>query len=194
MTPETGKEAALLGDTNNEAALLGAASSDGEAFAAFYRLYERSLLGFFMRATGRPELAADLTAETFACALESVGAYDPARGRPDQWLFGIARNVLGSSYREGRVESAARERLGLPRLVIDDHASDTIARLSEGEEQAALALACLPEQQRQAINARVVEDRDYAEIAGELHCSESVVRQRVSRGLSTLRARLAGER
>ncbi len=184
----------MEGDTNNEAALLVAASSNGEAFAAFYRLYERPVLGFFMRATGRPELAADLTAETFACALESVDAYDPAKGRPDQWLFGIARNVLGSSYREGRVESAARERLGLPRLVIDDHATETIARLSEGEEQAALALACLPEQQRQAIHARVVQDRDYAEIAGELHCSEAVVRQRVSRGLSTLRARLAGER
>ncbi len=181
-------------DTNTESALLAMASSDGEAFAAFYRLYERPVLGFFMRATGRPELAADLTAETFACALESAGVYDPAKGRPDQWLFGIARNVLGSSYREGRVESAARERLGLPRLVIDDHATETIARLSEGEEQAALALACLPEQQRQAIHARVVQDRDYAEIAGKLHCSEAVVRQRVSRGLSTLRARLAGER
>lgn len=184
----------MEGDTNNEAALLVAASSNGEAFAAFYRLYERPVLGFFMRATGRPELAADLTAETFACALESVDAYEPAKGRPDQWLFGIARNVLGSSYREGRVESAARERLGLPRLVVDDHATETIARLSEGEEQAALALACLSEQQRKAIHARVVQDRDYAEIAGELHCSEAVVRQRVSRGLSTLRARLAGER
>src|SRR6202035_4683343 len=155
--------------------LLGAASSDAQAFAAFYRLYERRVLGFFMRATGRPELAADLTAETFARALEAVASYDPARGRADQWLFGIARNVLGSSYREGWVQSAARRRLGLPRLVLDDHASETIARLTEGEEQAALALARLPPEQRHAIQARVVQDRDYAEIAGELRCSEAVV-------------------
>jgi RNA polymerase sigma factor (sigma-70 family) len=181
-------------DRRDEETLLGAARSDPQAFAAFYRRFERPLLVFFMRASGRAELAADLTAETFARALESVASYDPARGRADQWLFGIARNILRSSYREGAVESAARERLGLPRLVLDDHATETIARLAQDEDRATLAVALLPEEQRRAIHARVVQDRDYAEIAGELRCSEAVVRQRVSRGLRTLRTRLAGER
>jgi RNA polymerase sigma factor (sigma-70 family) len=174
--------------------LLGSLSSDPRVFAAFYRQLERPVLGFFMRATGRPELAADLTAETFARALEAVESYDPSRGRADQWLFGIARNVLGASYREGRVQSAARERLGLPRLVLDDHATETIARLTEGEQRVTVALARLSEEQQQAIRAHVVQDRDYADIAAELQCSEAVVRQRVSRGLRTLRTRLAGER
>ncbi len=178
----------------DEQALLGAARSDAQAFVAFYRHFERPLLGFFMRATGRADLAADLTAETFARALESLDTYDPVRGRPDNWLFGIARNVLGSSFRRGRVEAGARRRLGLPRLVLDDHAAETIERLADDHDDATLALASLPEEQQRAIHARVVQERDYAEIAGELRCSEAVVRQRVSRGLRVLRARLAGER
>ena len=75
--------------------------ADADSFAAFYRRFERPVLGFFMRCVGRPDLAADLAAETFARALEGLDGYDPARGRPDQWLFGIARHVLGASLRGG---------------------------------------------------------------------------------------------
>jgi RNA polymerase sigma-70 factor (ECF subfamily) len=178
----------------DEDALLAAARSSPQAFAEFYEQFERVILRFFMHATSRPELAADLTAETFARALESVANYDASRGRAHQWLFGIARNVLAESYRRGRVDDAARMRLGLPALVLDDHSAETIARLSTGREKASRALAGLPTEQRSAIEARVVEERDYRDIASELDCSEALVRQRVSRGLRALRTRLGGER
>jgi DNA-directed RNA polymerase specialized sigma24 family protein len=38
------------------------------------------------------------------------------------------------------------------------------------------------------VEARHLEERGYAEIAADLHCSESVVRKRVSRGLAALRS------
>lgn len=173
--------------------LLLSVRTDSDAFAAFYRLFERDVLGFFMRATGRPELAADLCAETFARALESVWGYNAELGRADQWLFGIARNVLGSSYRSGQVEANARERLGMPQLHLSDYESETIERLSAEDSAALVALACLPDEQRTAIEARVLDERDYAQIAGELRCSQALVRQRVSRGLRNLRERIGGE-
>ena len=174
---------------------MAAACTDPEAFGIFYRIFERRILGYFMRATGSPEVAADLAAETFARALEFVESYDPERGRAEQWIFGIARNLLMSSFRTGQVESTARARLGLPMLSIDDHAAETIAKLADREaSEAQLALSRLPHAQRQAIQARVLDDRDYEEIACELRCSEAVIRQRVSRGLRSLRARMAGER
>ena len=132
--------------SQNEQALLIAARSSPEAFGEIYERFEAELLRFFLHATGRAELAADLTAETFARAIEIIGNYDPARGRADQWLFGIARHILSESYRRGRVDAAARERLGFPRLVLDDHAVEVISRLGKGE--ATLALAQLPDEQR----------------------------------------------
>lgn len=178
----------------DEQTLLIAARSSPDAFAELYERYERALLQFFMHPTGRAELAADLTAETFARVIEVIANYDPTRGRADQWLFGIARNILSESYRGGRVDAAARERLGFPRLVLGDYAVDVISRIGAAQGEATLALAELPDEQRMAIEARVVEERDYNEIAGELQCSEAVVRQRVSRGLRALRTRLAGDR
>jgi RNA polymerase sigma factor (sigma-70 family) len=170
--------------------LLCGAHTDADSFAAFYRRFERPVLGFFMRIVGRQDLAADLMAETFARALEDLDSYDPARGRADQWLFGIARHVLAGSLRGGRVEAQARLRLGLPVLVLDDHAAEIIERLSSSER----VLEALPDEQRDAVRARVIHERSYSEIASELECSEALVRQRVSRGLRTLRIRLAGER
>ena len=51
-------------------------------------------------------------------------------------------------------------------------------------------LAGLPSEQAEAITARVIDDHTYPDIAAEIGCSEAVVRQRVSRGLRTLRRNL----
>jgi RNA polymerase sigma-70 factor (ECF subfamily) len=99
---------------------------------------------------------------------------------------------LAESYRRGRVEASARARFGMPVLILDDHTAETIARLGSGDGDAWLALASLPNEQRQAIEARVLDEREYPDIAHELRCSEALVRQRVSRGLRAVRARLAG--
>jgi RNA polymerase sigma factor (sigma-70 family) len=176
-------------DGRSDEALLSSALEDESAFALFYARYERAVAAFFVRAVGSGELAADLTAETFAQALGSSERFDPALGSGAAWLFGIARNVLARSRERGRVEDRARKRLGMPPLALDD---ETIARIEAAgsDERALKLLGELPAEQREAVTARVVDERDYREIAGELRCSESVVRKRVSRALATLRARL----
>jgi RNA polymerase sigma-70 factor (ECF subfamily) len=48
----------------------------------------------------------------------------------------------------------------------------------------------LPATLREALTERVLHERSYEDIAIELRCSESVVRQRVSRALKSLRSQL----
>jgi RNA polymerase sigma-70 factor (ECF subfamily) len=161
---------------------------DAQGFAAFYEEHEDAVLGFFLRRTGRAELAADLTAETFARALEGRDRFDESRGEVGAWLFGIARHLLVASLERGRVEDDARRRLKMPPLAIDDEALARID-LSDGEP-ALKALAELPADQVAAVVGRVIEERDYDELADRLACSQSVIRQRVSRGLRALRSTL----
>ena len=51
----------------------------------------------------------------------------------------------------------------------------------------------LPAHEADALRARILEERDYAEIAGRLRCSQAVVRKRVSRALVRLRRQLGQE-
>ncbi len=66
-------------------------------------------------------------------------------------------------------------------------------RGAAGEIDSLSLLEALPPEQRAAIRGRVIERRDYGELAAALGCSEPMLRYQVSRGLRTLRA-LAGPR
>src|SRR5262249_18784884 len=133
-----------------------------------------------------PELAADLAAETFAVALRAARRYRGDGAPASAWLLGIARNVLLSSWRRERVEDRARRRPGMEPIALDDELLGRIERLG-GDERVEALLARLTPDQSEAVRARVLGEEDYAGIAARLRCSESVVRQRVSRGLATLR-------
>ena len=63
----------LAFDDCSDAVLLAGTRADPDAFAAFYRRYERLVLGYLLRRTGDPELAGDLAAEVFAAALRAAG-------------------------------------------------------------------------------------------------------------------------
>jgi RNA polymerase sigma-70 factor (ECF subfamily) len=166
------------------------ARGDDAAFSAFYRTHLNAVVAFFRRRVSEPELAFDLAAETFAAVAARPDAWDGS-GEPVAWLFGIARNKLRESLRRGRVEDEARRALQLPRVALED---EDLARVEEraaaGGPELDRALAALPGPIRDALLARVVEERDYDEIAARLECSEQLVRQRVHRGLARLRAGL----
>lgn len=160
------------------------------AFGQFYGRHERAVLAFFLHWVRLPEVAADLTAETFAEALSSVSGYRSERGEPRAWLFGIARHVLARSLERGRVENAARARLGMTPLVVDEEAIERIEAVASLDGTAIELLGELSPAIRDAVSGRVLAEREYRELAETLACSESLVRKRVSRGLARLRARL----
>ncbi|MDQ2897845.1 MAG: RNA polymerase sigma factor [Actinomycetota bacterium] len=178
-----------------DAELLAAIAARREAaFGVFYRRHLPRVLAYLMRETADREASADLAAETFAAVMLASRSYRRQGDSAAPWVIGIARNLLGSSRRRGRVEDRARRRLGYEPVLLEDPDLERVATLADaGSSGLETMLAALPAAERDALVAHVVDERGYAEIAAALSCSPMVIRKRVSRGLARLRAGL-GER
>lgn len=173
-------------------ALLVAGRSDGRAFGVFYERRVDAVLAFFLRRTGDRELAADLTAETFAAALSALPRYEPERSAALAWLFTIANHKMADSIRRGQVEDRARRRLRLEPLEFSDEDIERVEQRAAAAagSSALIELERLSAEQRGAVEGRVLQESGYDELARRLRCSEAVVRKRVSRGLAELRTRM----
>ncbi len=129
-----------------------------------------------------------------ATALERRHQFRGSSAEEEQgWLYSIARSELSHYWRDGKVERIALARLGVPVPGLSDPEIERIEQLAGIAALAAEladAMAALPEEQRRAVELRVVEEHGYAEVATILGVSEQTARARVSRGLRALAQRL----
>lgn len=158
------------------------------------RLYDdtaEDLLSYFARRTADPQIAFDLVGETFAEAIASRKSFR-GKSREDarRWLFGIARNLMNNYFRRGQVEQRAIQSLQFEPADLTESDAAQIEELAELQRVRAAvqtALGRLKPEYRDAVRARILEQREYSEIAQSLGTSEDVVRARVSRGLKKLK-------
>ena len=171
-------------------------AADEEAFRAFYLRHERTVVAYLARRTGDAELAADLTAETFAAAFLHAKRFQDEGQSAIAWLLGIARHALLHSLERRRNERSARRRLRVEPTALSDASLERVEALIDSEDPANplwSLLEELPADQREAVRGRVLDERTYHALARELRVSAPAVRQRVSRGLASLRSALQQE-
>lgn len=168
-------------------------SSDAELIArrdpsGFSELYARHVAEVHAWLTRRLAWAAsDLTAETFARALLSRDRFrDDRDGSALPWLLGIARNVLADTVRHDRIETRARQRLGLPlALAREDGFTEVEDRLSP-RRALQRQVNALPPGEREALELRVIDELAYDDVADKLKIRPAAARLRVSRALRRL--------
>jgi RNA polymerase sigma factor (sigma-70 family) len=188
-SPMRGTETERFAPPSDEE-LLEASVTCPEQFVALYDRHAPGLLAFFARRTYDAQVAADLTAETFAQAFAGRASFlNPGPGAAASWLYTIARRQLGRFIKRRRVESRWRDRLGMETLQVAPDALERAEELIDLErvrDEVGAALNGLKGDLRQAVVLRVVEGRPYPEAARLAGCSEELLRQRVSRGLKRL--------
>jgi RNA polymerase sigma-70 factor (ECF subfamily) len=168
----------------SDADLMRAAGTDAAAFGELYERHVRAVLRWFERRL--PWAAADLTAETFARAWLRRSRFRDERGSALPWLLGIAANVLRESARRNRLETSARERLGLPVDLASEPGFTVVDDRLSPRRDLGRALAGLPEGQRRALELRVLDELPFGEIARRLSIRPAAARLRVSRALRRL--------
>ncbi|HEY5342088.1 MAG TPA: RNA polymerase sigma factor [Solirubrobacteraceae bacterium] len=171
--------------------MLARSRASPDAFGDFYEQMGRQVLCFFATRTSEPQRAVDLTAETFMKAFEHRREF---RGASDlqgaAWLWKIAHNELKQHLRSRSSELAAVQRYGVERTLSHEELLE-VERLIAGEElreQIQHALEGLPDDQREVVRMRFIDELSYDEIAQKLRVSNDVVRTRTSRALRTLRS------
>jgi RNA polymerase sigma-70 factor (ECF subfamily) len=135
-------------------------------------------------------------AETFA---EMFAHIDGFRGDTDAqglaWMWTIARHQLYRWRERGAVERRSIERLGIPVPSLGPIEYDRIEELADVQRFRPFlehALAQLSDEQRWLLRQRVIEHREYDEIARECGVSGQVIRARVSRALRQLARAMDG--
>lgn len=178
-----------LRDQRHSRLLARAKAGDTGAFRRLYReLYEpvdRYLSG---RLQNREDVE-DLIAQLFHRFLERLDSYDSRRGSVATWLLTMARNALVDHYRSQR-ETVSIESLA---DILSGNGGDPLKDIIRDEEAKSVhaLLKELPAETQEMFSLRFGHDMSYRDIALCLGSSETAVKQRFSRGLRELRARLA---
>src|SRR5919201_2507026 len=156
------------------------ARRDPDAFIAVCRRHGEALQMWLGRELGDDLLAQDVLAETFAAAWLASGRFRDQGEGAAPWLHGIARNLVRRLRRDRAIETRARQRLGLP-TPEPDHFEPIIERLGAGQEFETFSaeFARLPTELRQALELRVAEALDYAEVGQRLRITPGAARVRV---------------
>jgi RNA polymerase sigma-70 factor (ECF subfamily) len=172
---------------NEDERCTSAASDQETRFALLYQRTYPGVLGFLRLLVGSPDVAEDLTAQTFEKALRH---FDEVRApeSASAWLFRIARNVAADYSRR------AKPTVSLERLLPEEHPQaeaveeEAIAR----EERRTLLthLSRLPEREREVIGLKFVARLSNREIARVLQMPEGTVGSTLYRALRRLRMAL----
>ena len=160
---------------------------DREAWEIIVRRRHSRIYNLAYRFTGRFDEAEDLTQEVFLKVYRTLHSYRPDSGALETWIVRVARNHFIDHYRKHKTE---RSQTG----VLEDHHEsvvDPTVRVEtpsqaldrkETADRVHRLLAQLPEDQREAVILRDLEELSYEEIATLLDLPIGTVKSRINRG------------
>jgi len=187
-------------DTDADADLVARLQrGDESAFEAIVRAHSGRLLSVARRFLGNNEDAQDAVQDAFIRAFKAIHTFE-ARAQLHTWLHRILVNTALMKLRERRRRPTESIDDLLPSYSADGHQtvasrdwSDAVLERKETAGIVRQAIARLPDQYREVLVLRDIEEKDTAEAAEILGTTSNVVKVRLHRARQALRTLLDRE-
>jgi len=169
----------------------GFAQGDADIWREFINRQIPRLYGVFMRRWQNSSLAEELLQKTVFDAVRGRGSYDPSKGSPEEWIFGIARNNIRHEIRK-RVSRPGING-DMSRYLETMDTKPLPYELLEREETAAIvrmALSRLESKEKAVLEAKYVEELPANDIAQQMGTTEKAVYSLLYRAKISLRREL----
>lgn len=145
-----------------------------------FRAHGQRIYRFFLRQTGSPSDAEDLTQRVFTDAVDAFGPTTPPPDSMLAWLYTVARRRMADEIRQrGRDGQAAP--WDLDTVGSDPEYGPAVGAALED------AIGRLPEGQRTVVVLRLLHGIPFAEIAEIVGASEAACKMRFARGIERIR-------
>ena len=158
-------------------------------FEALYRANVAAVTAYFARRSAEPQTVADLTADTFVQAITSLATFDPRKGTPRAWVFGIARRIYAAHCQARSQQRSKVERLAGRRELAADEVGELIDRIDAERPGRALVsgLTTLPAADRAVVELVDLAGLQPKEAVQVLGVAAGTLRMRLMRARARLR-------
>jgi RNA polymerase sigma-70 factor (ECF subfamily) len=163
---------------------------DAALVASLYVDHGQELRRFVLGVVCDPELAADVVQAAFVKALER--GHEARAESLKGWLFRVAYHEALAVRRRHATRDQVHRRLAPLYQHTSDRPDEGLVR-GEVVESVRRALEDLPKEQRRIVQARIHDDKTFAEIARESNLPLGTVLTRMRRALGRLRRALGPE-
>jgi RNA polymerase sigma-70 factor (ECF subfamily) len=178
-------------DGSEQRSQAGFAEGNADIWREFLDREIPLLYGMFMKRWPNPSLAEELVQKTVFDAVRGCESYDPSRGSPEEWIFGIARNNIRLETRKRTSRPSVNGDISrylelidskpLPNEVLERRETSVIVRS---------ALSRLESKEQAVLRAKYIEGLPACDIAQRMSITEKAVHSLLYRARTSLRQEL----
>jgi len=168
--------------------LCAVADQDKASFSSLFRHFAPRVKSYMLRLGSDDSQAEELAQETMATVWRKAAQYDPARAAASTWIFTIARNLRIDAFRRTKRPELDPED---PALVPDaPPQGDAVVEHKQNAARIQVALAELPDEQRQVLHMSFFDEKTHSEIAESLDLPLGTVKSRIRLAFGRVKASL----